>query len=174
MKHNWKWNSSSSTLFIELHWYIPHFTLSSRQKLHFMTVKRSSSSYKQKSLQIFSGKKPHLNPIFTVFKLQPQTPWAALQTLDPSVPQRFRFFYVFTNYWVIDRSFGSISSLPFMLSFLSLVLLALVRPAPKCSATPSRRSNPTNPLGPFANTPECIIHWICITKQSSILYYWNG
>ena len=53
-----------------------------RQKLHFLTVKRSSSSYKQKSLQFFQGKRPFISPIFIVFKLHPPS---------LGIPQRVTF-----------------------------------------------------------------------------------
>ena len=78
--------------------------------------------------------------------------------------QCFIFFYAFMNYLVTDRSFGSVPLLPSMLSFPSLVLLATVQPAPKCSAMPSRCGSQTIPLSPSTNKPKCIIHWICITK----------
>ena len=109
MKHSWKRNSSASTLFIESHWYIPHFTLSSRQKLHFLTVKRSSSSYKQKILQIFPGKKPFLSPTFkylTTITKRLSFP----QTHDLLVSQTFHIplscLYAIMNHWVTDQFLG--------------------------------------------------------------------
>ena len=63
MKHGWKRNSSSSTLFIELHWYVPHFTLSSRQTCSFplqnKIVPLTSKNYKK-----IPGKKPLLSSTF--------------------------------------------------------------------------------------------------------------
>ena len=89
--------------------------------------------------------------------------------------KRFIFFYVvyyaFMNYLVTDSSFGSVPLSPSMLSFPLSVLLTTVRPELQCLATPSRLGSPTNPLSPLANKPKCIIHWICVPKQSNKLYY---
>ena len=70
MKHDWKRNSSSSTLFIALHWYIPLFTLSNRQEIAVSFAKRSSSSYKQTFTKISKGEKSLSSSHFQIFKLQ--------------------------------------------------------------------------------------------------------
>ena len=59
MKHSWKWNSSSSTLFIEFHWYIP-LLLSPTGKIAVSFAKPSSSSYKQTFTRFSRGKSPSL------------------------------------------------------------------------------------------------------------------
>ena len=68
MKPSWKWNSSSSTLFIELYWYIP-LLLSPTGKIAVSFAKRSSSSYKQTFTRFSRGKSPFLSANSTLFKL---------------------------------------------------------------------------------------------------------
>ena len=168
MKPSWKGNSSSSTLFIELYWYIPLLTLSNRQ-IAVSFAKRSSSSYKQ-TFTKFSKEKALSHSYFQIFKLQFAT--LGLPPLSPSqLPNTSNSS---TNYWVTDRSSGSISPLPFTLSFLSLALLASVRSTPKRSAIPSRHHSSTNPFDPPAQKQRCIIYRIYVTKQNSTLYPWNG
>ena len=86
MKPSWKWNSSSSTLFIELHWYIPLYTLSDRQKIAVSFAKRSSSSYKQ-TFTKFSREKSLTQFHFSIFKLPLQSASFSPRTHDLSVSQ---------------------------------------------------------------------------------------
>ena len=69
MKHSWKRNSSSSTLFIALHWYIPLFTLSNRKKLQF-PLQNEIVPLTSKHLQNFPGEKALSSYHFRIFKLQ--------------------------------------------------------------------------------------------------------
>ena len=57
MKHGWKRYSSSSVLFLELHWYIPHFTLSSRQTCSF-SLQNEIVPLTNKHYKILQGKSP--------------------------------------------------------------------------------------------------------------------
>ena len=68
MKHHWKRNSSSSTLFIESHWYIPFYSPTSK-KLQF-PLQNKVVPLTSKQLQNFPGEKALSHSYFPIFKLQ--------------------------------------------------------------------------------------------------------
>ena len=124
-EHNWKWNSSSSTSFIDSHWYIP-FLLSPTGKIAVFFAKRSSSSYKQKFTK-FSREKALSQFHFSIFKIPLQSASFSPQTYDLSVSQTLRILifclYAIMNHqgdWSVSGIYAFIvSAFDFLLPLIS-------------------------------------------------------
>ena len=69
MKYSWKRNSSSSTLFIELHWYISLLYSFQQAKLQF-TLQNEVIPLTSQPLQNFLREKALFQSSFPLFKLQ--------------------------------------------------------------------------------------------------------
>ena len=101
MKHNWKRNSSLSTLFISSHLNIPHNTFSNRQKVVILLLQNEIVPLTTSSSQVSLGKIPpsiQFSYIYTKEKL------LGFPQMTLGIPQRFTShnFLTFSAYIIYN------------------------------------------------------------------------
>ena len=146
MKHSWKWNSSSSTLFIEF--ALIHFAFHSLLQAKIAVPMQNEVVHlTSKQIQSFPGKKPHFQSSLPLFKLPSLPLGLPPQRVTFQYLQRFRFlfwplrfsnhslwaFYILTsNRWVL--------LCPFLLRFLALSFSAFCLPCDRAGSGPTKLS----------------------------------